>query len=31
VPGVAGKVDRNSYNGSSADWDRVLKWLQAAR
>jgi lysozyme len=29
VPGVAGKVDRNSYNGTSADWDRVLKWLQA--
>jgi len=31
VPGVAGKVDRNSYNGTSADWDRVLKWLQAGR
>jgi lysozyme len=31
VPGIAGKVDRNSYNGTSADWDRVLKWLQAGR
>ncbi|HEX2446909.1 MAG TPA: GH25 family lysozyme [Methyloceanibacter sp.] len=29
VPGVKGKVDRNIYNGSRADWDRVLKWLQA--
>ena len=29
VPGVAGKVDRNSYNGTRADWDRVLKWLEA--
>jgi hypothetical protein len=26
---VAGPVDRNSYNGTDADWDRVLKWLQA--
>ncbi len=26
-----GKVDRNSYNGTRADWDRVLKWLQAGR
>ena len=31
VPGVDGKVDRNSYNGTLADWDRVLKWLQAGR
>jgi lysozyme len=31
VPGVNGKVDRNSYNGTLADWDRVLKWLQAGR
>ena len=31
VPGVAGKVDRNSYNGTQRDWDRVLKWLQARR
>lgn len=29
VPGVKGKVDRNSFNGTPADWDRVLKWLQA--
>jgi hypothetical protein len=29
VPGVKGKVDRNSFNGTRADWDRVLKWLQA--
>ena len=31
VPGVAGKVDRNSFNGTQQDWDRVLKWLQAGR
>jgi lysozyme len=31
VPGVKGRVDRNSYNGTLADWDRVLKWLQAGR
>ena len=31
VPGVAGRVDRNSFNGTRADWDRVLKWLQAGR
>ena len=30
VPGVAGPVDRNSYNGTLADWKRVLKRLQAA-
>ncbi len=29
VPGVASKVDRNSFNGTGEDWDRVLKWLQA--
>jgi lysozyme len=29
VPGVAGPVDRNSFNGARADWDRVLNWLQA--
>ena len=31
VPGVRGKVDRNSYNGTRADWERVLNWLQAGR
>jgi lysozyme len=31
VPGVAGRVDRNSFNGTQADWDRVLKWLQAGQ
>jgi len=25
VPGVAGPVDRNSFNGTRADWKRVLK------
>jgi lysozyme len=30
VPGVAGPVDRNSYNGTLADWKRVVKRLQAA-
>ena len=29
VPGVAGKVDRNSFNGTEDDWNRVLNWLQA--
>jgi lysozyme len=29
VPGVAGPVDRNSFNGTRADWERVLNWLQA--
>jgi len=29
VPGVAGPVDRNSFNGTLADWERVLNWLQA--
>ena len=31
VPGIAGNVDRNIYNGSLSDWDRVLKWLEASR
>ncbi len=31
VHGVAGPVDRNSFNGTRADWDRVLKWLEAGR
>lgn len=31
VPGVPGKVDRNSFNGTNADWERVLNWLQAGR
>ena len=31
VPGIKGKVDRNIYNGSRSDWDRVLKWLEASR
>jgi len=31
VPGVPGKVDRNIYNGSRADWDLVLRWLEASR
>jgi lysozyme len=31
VPGVQGKVDRNSFNGTRRDWDRVLKWLEASR
>ncbi len=30
VPGVAGKVDRNIYNGTRADWERVLNWLEAS-
>jgi lysozyme len=29
VPGVAGPVDRNSFNGTTGDWDRVLGWLAA--
>ena len=29
VPGVAGKVDRNSFNGTQQDWESVLNWLQA--
>jgi lysozyme len=31
VPGIDGKVDRNIYNGTSSDWDSVLKWLEASR
>lgn len=31
VPGVSGPVDRNSYNGTAADWKRVLKRLRAGR
>ncbi|WP_374333886.1 GH25 family lysozyme [Aestuariivirga sp.] len=31
VPGVAGAVDRNSYNGTPADWTRAVKRLQAER
>jgi lysozyme len=31
VPGVAGKVDRNSFNGTQQDWQSVLKWLQAGQ
>jgi lysozyme len=31
VPGVAGRVDRNSFNGTDADWQRVLQWLEASR
>lgn len=30
VPGVAGAVDRSSFNGTVADWQRVLKRLQAS-
>ena len=29
VPGVVGAVDRSSYNGSPADWKRVLQRLEA--
>ncbi|MGV1015119.1 MAG: GH25 family lysozyme [Methyloceanibacter sp.] len=31
VPGVKGKVDRNAFNGTERDWDRVLKWLMSSR
>jgi lysozyme len=31
VPGVKGSVDRNVYNGGSADWGRVLQALYAQR
>jgi lysozyme len=31
VPGVTGRVDRNSFAGTDADWQRVLNWLQAGR
>lgn len=30
VPGVKGAVDRNAYNGTPADWKRVVKRLQAS-
>ncbi|MGI8725255.1 MAG: glycoside hydrolase family 25 protein [Methyloceanibacter sp.] len=30
VPGIKGKVDRNSFNGQQSSWDRVLKWLEAS-
>ena len=29
VPGIQGGVDRNSFYGSRAEWQRVLNWLQA--
>jgi lysozyme len=29
VPGVEGRVDRNSFNGTQQDWKSVLNWLQA--
>lgn len=31
VPGISGAVDRNSFNGTSADWKRVLKRIEAGR
>ena len=31
VPGVSGRVDRNSFSGTHADWERVLNRLQAGR
>ncbi len=31
VPGVTGRVDRNSFAGTDVDWQRVLNWLQAGR
>src|SRR5680860_432592 len=31
VPGVKGHVDRNSFNGSRGDWERVLNWSQEGR
>jgi lysozyme len=31
VPGIAGKVDRNVFDGGADDWDRVLKALYAQR
>ena len=30
VPGIKGNVDRNIYNGTPSDWDRVLNWLEAS-
>lgn len=31
VPGVAGAVDRNTFNGTAADWKRVLKRMQSSQ
>ena len=31
VPGVDGRVDRNSFNGTEQDWNRVLSWLSAGQ
>jgi lysozyme len=31
VPGIQGRVDRNAFNGTEADWNLVLKWLQASQ
>jgi lysozyme len=31
VPGVKGKVDRNAFNGTERDWNRVLQWLTSSR
>ncbi|MBM3545014.1 MAG: glycoside hydrolase family 25 protein [Alphaproteobacteria bacterium] len=31
VPGVKGKVDRNAFNGTESDWNRVLNWLTSSR
>jgi lysozyme len=31
VPGIKGGVDRNSFYGARAEWQRVLNWLQAGR
>lgn len=31
VPGIDGKVDRNIFNGTRSDWQRVLNWLEASR
>ena len=30
VPGIKGKVDRNSFNGTQSSWNRVLQWLEAS-
>ncbi len=31
VPGVKGRVDRNVFNGTEKDWNRVLRWLSAGQ
>lgn len=32
VPGVSGNVDRNAFNGSIAEWDRLVQsWQRSAR